>query len=225
MNIKTLNLLHRAMLLCIGMCIAGCINYGAKKQSDSTGDDNQVSTAQDDVLIQNSNHLKFKGVPIDGTLNKFVSRMIRFGFEVIDKDKGTAVLNGDFSGFKDCTIYVYTLDEQDLVSTITVAFPIREQWNTLYKDYSSLKSLLTEKYGNPSKCTEQFQNEYGFKLDDHDKFYKVWADGCEYRTCFSTAKGDITLSITHKQTNCFVALEYQDKINVEAVKTQALDDL
>ncbi len=70
-----------------------------------------------------SEHLTFKGVPIDGTLNQFVSKMKAAGFTSEGVQDGTAVLSGDFAGYKECIIVVSTLQNKDLVSTIGVMFP------------------------------------------------------------------------------------------------------
>lgn len=48
---------------------------GKKDQSEA------VEDVQDDLEMEKSVHLKFKGVPIDGTLKEFISRMERKGFE------------------------------------------------------------------------------------------------------------------------------------------------
>ncbi len=78
-----------------------------------------------------SEHLVFKGVPIDGTLSEYVKKMESAGFRCINKRNGVATLRGDFAGFKDCTIQVSTLQSVDVVSTIDVAFPDREDWPLL----------------------------------------------------------------------------------------------
>ena len=51
-------------------------------------------------------------------------------------------------------------------------------------------------------------------------------DKCTYATVFETPKGDIQLSLEHQNVvSCFVKLQYWDKINTEAVKAKAMDDL
>ncbi len=54
------------------------------------------------TFAQSSEHLKFKGVPIDGTLSEYVSKMKQAGFQLIETDDGVAVLEGEFAGYKDC---------------------------------------------------------------------------------------------------------------------------
>lgn len=48
----------------------------------------------------NSEHLTFKGVPIDGTLSEYVAKMKSAGFKYLGEQDGTAILQGDFAGFK-----------------------------------------------------------------------------------------------------------------------------
>jgi len=49
------------------------------------------------VLAQTSEHLTFKGVPIDGTLNEYVAKMKQGGVECSGTKDGIAVLKGDFA--------------------------------------------------------------------------------------------------------------------------------
>ena len=73
-------------------------------------------------------HLNFKGTPINGTLTEYVSKMKQNGFKLIKSEKGLAMLQGDFAGFKDCIVGVSTLEQKDLVYKIVVIFPEQEDW-------------------------------------------------------------------------------------------------
>ena len=64
---------------------------------------------------------------------------------------------GDFAGFKSCTVGVSTLKAVNVVSTIGVIFPSHDDWSSLERDYDHLKSMLTQKYGEPNEVVEQFQ--------------------------------------------------------------------
>lgn len=177
-------------------------------------------------IAQNSNeHLTFKGVPIDGSLNKYVSKMKSAGFSYIADQDGTAILQGDFAGFKGCLIVVSTLKNSDVVNTIGVIFPENDDWSSLEENYQQLKKMLTEKYGKPSQCVEEFQG-YGLPSDNNEKLHRLKMDRCTYVTVFETPKGDIQLSMEHQRlSSCFVRLQYWDKINTDAVKAKAMDDL
>lgn len=187
----------------------------------------EVDTTADSVAMEQSTHLKFKGVPIDGPLEQFVARMVRKGFEVTSaREEEVVRLEGDFAGFKQCEVYVSTLDNQNLVSRITVWFPIQDQWKNLYGDYKTLKEMLTEKYGKPTSCVERFTGYLGNSGDDFYRMHAVSNDRCKYVTRFSGDEGDIILSIEHRgYSSCFVQLVYQDKENGREVRNTAIDDL
>jgi hypothetical protein len=171
-----------------------------------------------------STHLAFKGVPIDGTLREYTLLMEKNGFTYIQHKDGVAILNGDFASYKNCTIGVATLKQKDLVSSITVMFPEKDSWSTLSSNYFSLKELLTEKYGEPSDYTEEFD---GIEpRDDNSRMYQVEFDNCKYYATFKTEKGTIQLSIDHEGvSSCFVLLTYHDKINGDIIKQKAIGDL
>ncbi len=173
-----------------------------------------------------TNHLTFKGVHITGTLRDYVNSMKSVGFRLVSSDNGVARMSGDFAGFKGCTLLVSTIDNHDLVCTIDVLFPEQEQWSELHGDYSTLKKMLTQKYGSPSSCVEKFQGMMTkINSDDNSKMFDVKHDGCKYITTFNAPKGRITLRIDHEDYDCFVRLTYADKVNSAAVLSTAMDDL
>jgi hypothetical protein len=98
---------------------------------------------------ETSDHLVFKGVPIDGTLSEYTLKMQNSGFTHIQTKDGIALLKGDFAAFKNCVIGVATQKQKDLVSKITVMFP--EQ--------------VTEKYGEPKESVEKFDVQFEPKDD------------------------------------------------------------
>lgn len=182
-------------------------------------------TSFSQVNTDSSKHLAFKGVPLDGTLDEYVSKMKQNGFKLLSTEDGVAMLQGDFAGYKDCYVGVSTLKQKDLVHKIGVLFPEKDTWSTLSGNYFDLKKMLTEKYGKPSDVAEKFET-YSQPRDDAEKMYEVKLDRCKYYSIWETEKGEIQLSIEHNSvTSCFVKLAYFDKINSATIKKQALDDL
>lgn len=182
-----------------------------------------ISFAQTNA--DSSKHLTFKGVPLDGTLDQYVLKMKQNGFKHLSTKDGTAMLQGDFAGYKDCYVGVSTLKQKNLVYKIGVLFPEKDTWSALSGNYFDLKQMLTEKYGEPSDVVEKFDTR-SEPRDDGSRMYEVQFDRCKYYSIWTTGKGEIQLSIDHNNvTSCFVKLAYFDKINGETIKKQALDDL
>ncbi len=170
-------------------------------------------------------HLSFKGVPIDGSLNEYVNKMKQAGFVHLGTQDGTAILSGDFAGFKNCTIGVSALKSTNLVNTIVVVFPDSDSWSTLEGSYNALKDMLTQKYGAPAEDVAEFQG-YSKPRDDNDKLHELRMDRCVWYTTFRTNLGNIELSLGHQSVrSCFVRLQYWDRTNTDAVRQQAMDDL
>ena len=177
------------------------------------------------TIAQTSEHLSFKGVPIDGTLAEYISKMKKNGFTHLGTEDGMAILNGDFAGYKDCHVGVSTLNQKDLVYKIGVLFPELDTWSSLSTNYFSLKQMLTEKYGKPSDVVEKFDG-LSKPNDDTERMYEVKFDRCKYYTLWETDKGEIQLSIDHNGvTSCFIKLLYFDKVNGAIINSNAIDDL
>lgn len=170
-------------------------------------------------------HMTFKGIPIDGTLNEFTSKLKSDGFDHVGTEDGSAILLGDFAGYKQCLIGAVTLQQKDLVSQVTVIFPENETWSDLSSNYFYLKELLTEKYGEPEKVVEKFEG-YSEPREDESKMHQIRFDNCKYITDYQTTDGYIELKIDHESvSSCFVRLTYVDKINSSIIREKAKGDL
>lgn len=172
-------------------------------------------------------HLTFKGVPIDGTLDAYVENMKKAGFSYLGNENGIALLQGDFAGFRNCTIGVVTLESIDVVNRISVLFDTHENWANLYGNYAHLKEMLTKKYGKYDECIEKFDT-YSEPRDDRDKMHHLSMDRCKYCTGWETEKGTIELDIIKGGilgNEGMVRLSYWDKINTELIQDKALEDL
>lgn len=177
------------------------------------------------TIGQAQEHLTFKGVPIDGTLDTYVANMKKAGFTFIGEDDGIAMLRGDFAGYRNCTIGVVTLKSIDIVNRISVLFDSHQDWNNIYVNYSSLKEMLTTKYGKYADCVEKFEG-YSQPRDDNGKMYELTMDRCMFYTIWKTDKGNIELEIIKDNLGGGkVRLSYWDKINTMLVQEKAMDDL
>ena len=177
------------------------------------------------TIGQAQEHLTFKGVPIDGTLDTYVANMKKAGFTFIGEDDGIAMLQGDFAGYRNCTIGVVTLKSIDIVNRISVLFDSHQDWNNIYVNYSSLKEMLTTKYGKYADCVEKFEG-YSQPRDDNGKMHELTMDRCKFYTIWKTDKGNIELEIIKGNLGGgMVRLSYWDKINTMSVQEKAMDDL
>ena len=175
------------------------------------------------LCMAQTNPMKFKGIPMEGTVESFVKKLEAKGCEYIDLTNGEAVLKGDFSAFRDCYIFVMSAPHKNEVHTVGVNMPERETWEAVSIDYFGLKTLLTQKYGTP-ECTEEFEGEE--PPTDFSKLFALLHDECKYVSTYTCKGGTIVLSIK-KGVNgtASVMLVYVTDVNWDEFMKKMMDDL
>ena len=163
------------------------------------------------VCSAQTNHMKFIGIPIEGTLNSFVQKLKNKGYTVITQQDGNVALKGEFAGYKDCIIVVKRFSDRDQVQYAGVHFPEEETWAGITNCYYTLKDRLTKKYGEP-ECIEEFSDRE--PSSDYLKFHAILNDECHYISDFSCENDMIRLIMCKFNSNsASVILVYIDKTN------------
>ena len=168
-------------------------------------------------------HMTFKGVEINGTLEEFVAQLKEKGFVYEGDDGGVTIMRGDFAGYGDCEVAVLTVDDEDVVGAVGVMFHEREEWSAIENDYNTLKAMLEEKYGRPYSVVEEFM---GRVFDDNrTKFYYLTSNRCSWSSIFETENGTIELYMQQTaKDKASVIMKYYDMAN-SSDRAAAIDDL
>ena len=169
-----------------------------------------VGLAQDGT----SQHMKFKGIPIEGSMTEFCRKLKAKGFTSIGQDGNVSLFTGDFTG-REATVGVTAADDGKNVFAVVVLFDPSGEWNDLVNTYGYYKDLYTRKYGNPAVSDER--NPSHLDSEGTVTYYSAWeVDG-----------GDIQLSI-EKSSGMYegvVTIRYRDSQNVEAKIQSDLEDI
>lgn len=179
------------------------------------------------VMAQNANeHLKFMGIPINGTLESFTQKLVAKKIKSIQAAEGVGLFNGAFAGKNDCNIFVATVPNRNIVSKVVVCLPPRETWAWLESDYNEFKQMLTSKYGEPFQHSETFKAGT-FTSSDYLKISALKEGKCEYYVGWKLNEGVILLEIIsiESPSSCLVRLSYYDAINSKLEETSKQDDL
>lgn len=175
------------------------------------------------VCMSQTTHMKFKGIPMEGTLNSFVQKLKDKGFNYLGQQDGTALLKGEFAATKGCTIGVARFSDRDEVNLVAVIFPEEDTWNAISKSYYNLKDMLTEKYGLPESIEEFTDRE---PSSDFIKFHSLLRDECNFISEFACEGGVIQLTMKKQgYTSAAVILRYIDKTNAAETRKKVMDDL
>lgn len=179
------------------------------------------------VMAQNANeHLKFMGIPINGTLESFTQKLVAKGMKRQQGWDDTGIFRGMFAGKDDCTIYVVKVPLRNIVYKTVVCLPTRDTWDWLEKDYNEFKDMLTSKYGEPLQHSETFKAGV-FTSSDYLKISALKEGKCEYYSTWGFKEGIIVLDIFNGDgsSSCFVRISYYDAINYKLAQDSKQNDL
>lgn len=178
-------------------------------------------------MAQNANeHLKFMGIPINGTLESFSQKLVAKGLKREHAWEDNVLLKGTFAGKSGSGVCVMRIPSRNIVYRIVVCLPSRETWEWLENDYTEFKRMLTSKYGDPFKYSESFK-EGTYVGSDRLKISALKEGKCEYYSTWGLNEGFIGLEIFNVDgsSDCCVRLTYIDLINGKLAEDSKQNDL
>lgn len=163
-----------------------------------------ISFAQNNVF--DDGHLTFKGLSLTGPLDDFVSDLVSQGYTLKESQTVGALLKGSFASESDCTIAVLTTKRTHHVYCVAVSFEKKTSWSSLKIQYREYKSMLSTKYGEPSKHIERFSSPY-YEVDGYE-LQALRLDKCNYTSFYDLSNGSVMLTMSNDGS---LVLYYSDK--------------
>ena len=154
-------------------------------------------------------HMEFRGIPIDGDVTSFVSKMKDLGYKLDEVDGDVTIMSGKFTG-KDAHLYIVSSPKTKIACKVMIFFEKQTSWSSLKSMYDDYKELLEQKYNIKPSSYEYFRKPY--KAGDGYEMQALRLDKCVYNSFYETPQGYIALSIESNQT---ISIGYEDAINIE----------
>lgn len=179
------------------------------------------------AMAQNANeHLKFMGIPINGTLESFTQKLVAKGLKREHAWEDNVLLKGTFAGKSGSGVCVMRIPSRNIVYKVVVCLPSKDTWEWLEDDYTEFKRMLTSKYGEPFQHSETFKAG-SYTSSDVLKMSSLRDGKCEYYTLWKLNEGAIGLEIIsiESPSSCFVRISYFDAINSTLEESSKQDDL
>ena len=102
-------------------------------------------------------HLKFMGIPIDGSPKAFANKLKSKGFALDSSSTPDVIwMTGTFAGISDSNVLIYKSPSSANVYKVRVVFPKQDSWSQLEMRYNQFKDWLSQKY-LLIESTEEFQ--------------------------------------------------------------------
>ena len=120
-------------------------------------------------VMAQTQHLKFQGIPLNGTISAFHQKLVAKGFkhEAV-LSKGLAVGTRAFSGVcfgKKCIVGVYYIPKTKLVYSVGVTIPYDDE-DVQYADFERINNALTKKYPNAEVSEDEYEDVNTYFLDE-----------------------------------------------------------
>ena len=176
-------------------------------------------------------HLKFMGIPIDGSPTAFANKLKSKGFTLKDSPSPDVIwMTGTFAGVSNSDVFIYKYPSSANVYKVRVTFPAQDSWSQLEMRYSKFKDWLSQKY-LLIESKEEFQ---GYSPErDSSKMTKLILGDCSYWSTYGASTLDGTflgsvhlelMSISGENKG-FVGVEYEDYLNGENAEQGIIEDL
>jgi len=195
-------------------------------------------------------HMKFMGIPIDGSLKSFCSKLKKKGFDRDPYDELLSnycrIYNGEFAGNKS-KVFIYSDAKTQNVHSVVVQISSFAEDVALMK-YNNLKQMLIEKYSEDIGVKEykRLNEQFADKIQKGELKELKWLyvkngdDGYETTTIYlprpthesiSNELGFIGIYVqedyshAYKRTEYIVVISYTDTQNYNLHKGNVQDDL
>ena len=177
-------------------------------------------------------HQTFKGIPINGTAAEFAKKLESKGFAPAEADEaGNASWTGVFAGYNNCSVSLLTIPGTDRIYGVKVTITV-EMPAVFSEEYQKMKSMLIEKYGEPTTKTEEATVEtVGNDTADidltgiFDELLKAMRIKTADAQVFESASGTVDLVGYNVAFAGVMVLTYIDKANNKAYLQSVIDDL
>lgn len=161
------------------------------------------------VMNAQEDHIKFRDIPVDGHIDKFVASLSKMGYFKTQSLDNCIVLSGEFAN-KKCEVFVLFTHKTNTVWKVAVFLPVIESWSSLKYSYQEFREQYRLKYGSPSDSYEFFKKPY-YDGDGYEML-AVKNDKCNFISFWDLSGGSISVKIgTSKQ----IVLGYEDRFNSE----------
>ena len=110
-------------------------------------------------VMAQTQHLKFQGIPLNGTISAFHQKLVAKGFKhdaVLSKnlDAGARAFTGTFFG-KKANLYVFYIPTTKVVAGLNVSLQDYDGES----DYAQINRVLAKKYPEAEVTEEDFENK------------------------------------------------------------------
>lgn len=179
------------------------------------------------ALFAQDAHLKFKGIPLDGSYNAFAKKLTEKGFILQKATDDRIELTGSFMAYPNALVMVYPDPSTKVVAKVSALIETKTDggysWTITENTFRSIVNTYKEKYGKPVEYSETFiKEEPG---SDYARINSLLLGECDYRSVWVMDGGRIEITLLSYRQNIYVVCTYIDEQNIKALHQTILNDI
>lgn len=147
------------------------------------------------VTSHAADHETLLGVPLNGTLSQFASKMSAKGVRTVERESTVYTLDGSYSGYSGCEFYVFPNENTGQVYKVDIYLPKRTTWSSIKNDYNK---MVRQFAGNSNYRFDEEKAEFDspYREGDGDEVAAIKAEKCNYFTDYISSTGMVRVSIS-----------------------------
>lgn len=159
-------------------------------------------------------HLKVKGIPIDGNVNAFANKLRNAGLKhnaLFSEKLGRTILEGDFAELHNCK-WAFLSTNNGTVCKVIIMSESITGWIACKNKYNEMKELFSTKYELMGSY-EYFRNPY-YEGDGYELSALSQKKG-DWQCFFKCEEGVINMVLDAADTReGYINISYEDNINM-----------
>lgn len=167
------------------------------------------------AFCQTTEHLKFMGIPINGTPYAFTQKMAAKGFKHYPSEDtdGYNLYKGKFAGYNDCIIEAMKFNNTVYAIAISIPINTNNTWNGIKSAYLKIRNNIYNKYNIINVDTNEYFDKPYYEGDGYE-LTAIFAEACHFTTIF-TVDNNASQIITRIGDASSIYLFYLDGINYQ----------
>jgi hypothetical protein len=166
----------------------------------------------------------FMGVPVTGTLTSFSTQLKAKGFVLSSESKPTLVIMNGKLANEEVQLLIVGTPKTFMTAKLVVYYPKQETWYSLLDDFKKVTKIITDKYGEPEKKYDFFEDPY--ELGDGYEMTAIRNEKCFYLQVWNATEKfpNQTLAVRINKTQSVTLIYENDKnMLLKESEQQAID--
>lgn len=150
--------------------------------------------------------LRIEGVPVSGSLDRFVKRLASNGFMMEGALDSAVLMVGTWEGYRAVRLRVH--GEGGEVSLVECLKETTDEWTSIESEYRSIVALLSARYGGPDAAAMWFDGRAGEVVSETAKMLCLIRGKATVYSAWDLKDGVVRVEARYEKGRYYVVTKY-----------------